>query len=117
MTKKVCCSLILGGIVYIFTMMLCAVFLPYPELMSQAVLYYSVIMSMVAFAAYGMGEKTKGRGVRYSALLALGVFGITMVLNLFSPIFLDIFSRIAVYYAIVAFIVALIGYVIGERSS
>lgn len=116
MTKRVCCSIILGIIAYFFTMMLCYNYASYPDLMSPLVLYYSCIIAGVAFLAFGFGENKNGNKFLYSFLLALVVFLITMLLTIFSTAYQMFFIVIATYYAVIAFITAIIGYSIGKIS-
>lgn len=116
MVKKVCCSIIGGGIVFVFTMMLCTLFTPYPEILSSITLFYSCIMVVVMFWACEFGEEHRGKKIFIAVGFTLGMFAFTMALNIFSGVFLDIFSKMAVYYAAVAFIVSFIGYAIGERN-
>lgn len=116
MTKRVCCSIILGVITYFFTMMLCYIQASYPELMRPLVFYYSCIIAGVTFLAFGFGEDKHGNKFLYSILFALVVFLFTMLLTIFSTAYQMFFVIIATYYAGMAFIAALIGYVIGERS-
>ena len=116
MTKRVCCSIILGVIAYLFTMMLCYIYASYPDLMSPIVIYYSCIIAWVAFFAFDFGENKKGNKFLYSFLLALVVFLLTMLLTIFSTAYQMFFIVIATYYAVIAFITAIIGYSIGKIS-
>lgn len=84
--------------------------------MRPLVLYYSCIIAGVTFLAFGFGEDKHGNKFLYSILFALVVFLFTMLLTIFSTAYQMFFVIIATYYAGMAFIAALIGYVIGERS-
>ncbi len=116
MTKKVCCSIILGVITYFFTMVLCYIYASYPDLMRPIVFYYSCIVAGVTFFAFGFGENKYGNKFLYSILFALVVFLLTMLITIFSTAYQMFFVTIATYYAGMTFIASLIGYVIGERS-
>ncbi len=116
MTKKVCCSIILGVVTCFFTMVLCYIYTPYPDLMRPIVIYYSCIMAGVTFLAFSFGENKHGNKFLYSILFALVVFLFTMLLIIFSAAYQNFFVIIATYYGAIAFIAALIGYSIGERS-
>lgn len=116
MRKKICCSIILAVIVYFFTMMLCTIYTPYPDLMSMLVGYYSILMAVIAFIAYGDGESKKGNKFLCSIFWAIVIFLFTILLTIFVSPYEEFLIKMAIYYAVVAFVVAFISYVLGSRT-
>ena len=114
--KKICCSVILGFIVYFFTMALCDIYVSYPNIISELVFYYAILMTLISFATYGFGEEKEGNILEYSIFLAIAIFFLTIMLMMFVIPYEEPNIIIASYFAIISFVISSISYAIGKTT-